>query len=260
MSKKILNTVLDKRALKHQLWYVYNRKTASMLKDLLNYVLHPLFPVKCVGCGKEYAYLCYECANKIELIRTDTCPKCGKISPNSRLCKTCQSSRKFHFNAVFVGSRYDSGPIKEMLYLFKYEGITALCEVLSEVAAQRVKNRINPDVVVVPVPISGSRFKKRGYNQSEFLARQISKTLKLSGGNALIRVRDTKSQVGLSKEERAENVKDSFECVDKRLVKGQEVLLIDDVATTFATLNECAKVLKGAGAKSVTGLVVAKRS
>jgi len=147
-----------------------------------------------------------------------------------------------------------------MLYLFKYEGITALCEVLSEVAAQRVKNRINPDVVVVPVPISGSRFKKRGYNQSEFLARQISKTLKLSGGNALIRVRDTKSQVGLSKEERAENVKDSFECVDKRLVKGQEVLLIDDVATTFATLNECAKVLKGAGAKSVTGLVVAKRS
>lgn len=260
MSKKLLALADKKRQSRRDFWHVYNRKTLNILARAANYFLHPLFPVRCVGCGKEYTYLCLECASQIELIRTDTCPRCGKISQNSKLCKSCKSSRKFHFDSVFVGSRYDSGPVKEMLYLFKYEGITALCELLSEIAAQKVKDRIKPEVIVVPVPISLNRFKKRGYNQAELLARNISKILDLSGGNALNRVRETRSQVGLSREERAENVKNSFKCVDKRLVKGKEVLLVDDVATTFATLNECARTLREAGAKRVIGLVVTKRS
>jgi ComF family protein len=112
--------------------------------------------------------------------------------------------------------------------------------------------------VVVPVPIHRSKEQKRGFNQSELIARKLSELCGNCGGLALARVIKTATQVGLSKTQRAANVEGSIICIDRDLINNRSVLLLDDVATTGATLNECAKVLKKCGAKRVDAAVVAR--
>ena len=123
-----------------------------------------------------------------------------------------------------------------------------------------MKNRIPPaPLVVIPVPLHKNRQDLRGFNQSELIARKLSKKLNLPGGCALARTKDTEAQVSLSREFRLTNLVGAFTCTDKEFITGKNILLVDDVATTLSTLNECARALKDAGAKKVWGIVVARR-
>jgi ComF family protein len=117
--------------------------------------------------------------------------------------------------------------------------------------------------VLVPVPITKTRKRDRGYNQSEILAKNLAKKFNLRVINCLARVKETKSQVGLNKKERSENIKDAFALNSKLIIQGSElenatILLVDDVLTSGATMNEAAKILKRAGVKSVWALAFAK--
>lgn len=112
--------------------------------------------------------------------------------------------------------------------------------------------------LLVPVPIHPSKKKQRGFNQALLLADGLGKLAQLPCKELLARKVKTKSQTSLGKKERLENIKNVFECCDKKAVKGQAVILVDDVCTTTATLEECAKVLKRAGARDVFALSVLK--
>ena len=116
----------------------------------------------------------------------------------------------------------------------------------------------NDKWILVPIPLFSSKLRKRGYNQAEILAKELSKKFNLSFQNILKRTRDTKTQVGRSSVDRKLNIKNAFELNTKYLIRNTNVFLVDDIVTTGSTLLEAAKVLKKAGARRVIGLTLAR--
>ena len=219
-----------------------------------------IFPKRCIDCGREGNFVCYDCAEKIEIIKTMTCAVCGKISKSGQFCPGCKIKWGLELSGLIVAADYDSGPTKEMIHHLKYSGFTELADPLSEMIYQVLKNNMpRGNFVAVPVPLHRNREALRGFNQSELIIRGLCQKLGLHGGCAINRVKDTETQVSLDKIHRKQNLGGAFNCTDKGLIYGKNVLLVDDVATTLTTLNECAKVLKSAGAKKIWGVVVARR-
>ena len=165
---------------------------------------------------------------------------------------------------------------KKLIYQFKYKPYLSslsvfLTDLLYESLIQNEEfNRIlrfaQDDIVLVPIPLSSNRFKKRGYNQAEILAKELSKKFGFPCLNLLKRVRETKSQVGLNKEKRKENISGAFEIINhlpagkagKSSIINHNVVLVDDVLTTGATMSEACKVLKKSGAGKIWALAFAK--
>ena len=149
--------------------------------------------------------------------------------------------------------------MREAIHQLKYGNLRALVVPLVELLGEYLAKNPMPGEVLMPVPLHPKRLKQRGYNQSDLLARGLGKLNTLPVvDNCLIRVRHTppqaKTQAAL---ERRLNVEGAFRCLNQRL-KNTEVLLIDDVATSGATLDACAQALKAAGASSVWGLTLAR--
>ncbi len=120
--------------------------------------------------------------------------------------------------------------------------------------------KVQDDIIFVPIPLSKSRFRKRGYNQAEILSKNLSKKFGFLAVDGLEKIRETKSQVGLSKEERKENIADAFRLKEqfKAYIKNKNAILIDDVLTTGSTLYEAGKILKKGGAVRVFGVAFAR--
>lgn len=234
-------------------------KTLSAIKPF-NILLEIFYPKRCVGCGEYGLFVCLECVKNIENLRTSVCPECGKITVNCQYCPSCKSRLKTSLQGLFIATKYDAGPIKEMIHHLKYSGFVELADVLGEILCEKIKNNLpDKNLIVVPVPLHKKRELERGFNQAELLARYVSSRLNIPGGLALERTKNTRTQVGLNRAERIKNCVNAFSCIDTELITGKTVLLIDDVTTTGTTLSECARVLKASGAKKVYGLVVAKR-
>lgn len=220
-------------------------------------VLDLLFPIKCLICGRYGEWICSECIKGICLIQTDTCFSCGKISKHSQFCSRC--SKQQALKGIVGSVSYESTAVKELVHNLKYGSIHRISELLGEYLVQRVirSDMKFDDYVVVPVPSSKKRQNQRGYNQAELIARYLCKRLNLRGALALEKIAETKPQVSFGREQRIKNIVGSIICCDEEFVLGKKVLLIDDISTTGATLGECAKILKIAGASEVWGLVVA---
>lgn len=235
-------------------------KNLVLLNKISTFFLEIFFPTRCLICGKYGQELCFDCAQNIEIIKTNLCPECGKISTTGKYCDSCRRSKKPHLSQIIVATRYNVGPIKQLVSLYKYDGFRGLAKPLGELIVCRLKslNISFNDAVVVPVPLYIKRKNRRGFNQSELLARHISKQLSLSGGDALARNRDTVPQVSLKKNQRTTNISGAFACVDRELVCNKNVILVDDVVTTGATLEECGKILKENGARKIIGAVIAR--
>lgn len=177
---------------------------------------------------------------------------CGALSESGRTCANCR--RKTSLDGLVVVAYFDRGPIREMVHALKYQNTKEIADILGQLGIyglDRIYHKKFNDLVVVPVPLHPKRLAKRGYNQVEILIRGMNMPV----NSVLKRVKDTISQTGLSRIKRQENVSGAFICTQQ--VEG-EILLVDDVATTGATLDECARVLKSAGARRVYGLVVAR--
>ncbi|MFA7244249.1 MAG: ComF family protein [Patescibacteria group bacterium] len=161
-------------------------------------------------------------------------------------------------NGIMSAATYDAGPTKEIIHHLKYSGFVDLAGILGELLVERLLLEAIPDnCVIVSVPLSLKRKAERGFNQSELIGKYVSNKLGIPGCDALSRIKDQKPQATLKRNERLSNLTGVFRVEDDEFVHGKNVLLIDDVATTGTTLNECAKVLKAAGAKKVYGVVVA---
>ena len=228
-------------------------KSKIKLKD---FILDILFPKFCASCGLEGNYLCYDCFYLIEILDRQYCPFCN--SPNLRTCPSCDKN----LNGLFCAASYQNFIVKKMISEFKYEPfVRDLSKILSYLIIIHLlnSNRIIflNDFSLIPVPLYRKKLRQRGFNQSEEIAKELSSVFKIPLlKNALIKTKNTDSQVDLKKEEREENLKDAFICSDE--VRNKKILLVDDVFTTGSTMEECAKILKKAGAKEVWGVAVAK--
>ncbi|MFH0769239.1 MAG: ComF family protein [Chloroflexota bacterium] len=219
--------------------------------------LNLLFPQRCVGCGNEGSFICYPCLRALPRVMPPLCPKCGRPEPSGILCPRCVSWQA-EINGIRSPFRFD-GVMRQAIHQLKYENLRALAVLLAQLLNDYLITYPIPGEVIIPVPLHWKRLKERGYNQSRLLANELGKLTKLPVvDDCLIRQHHTPPQARTATvDERYRNVANAFTCYDQRL-QGKQVLLIDDVSTSGATLNACAVALKAAGATSVWGLVLAR--
>lgn len=156
-----------------------------------------------------------------------------------------------------MATHYEAGPVREMVHKLKYEGMTDLASVLGEVLISGANQKRWEGFVVVPVPLHRRRLAERGFNQAGLLAVRLAKRLGLSyQPTGLGRVRETATQIMLGRRSRHENLYKAFRA--NRSLAGEKVLLADDVMTTGATLEDCARACRDAGARQVWAAVIAR--
>ncbi|OGY45004.1 MAG: hypothetical protein A3A24_03150 [Candidatus Buchananbacteria bacterium RIFCSPLOWO2_01_FULL_46_12] len=218
------------------------------MQQVIKFFLDLLFPISCLGCGKTDTWFCQQCFDQIQINR----------GTDDHVLKL-----PGFLDQIWAVSDYRQENLTKVLHQFKYRFVVALGEVLGQLLVNFLKPKVEEQKlsfdVVVPVPLAKRRLKKRGFNQSEVMARFLNRNFGWPVRTDLIfRIRHHQPQVGLHAEARRQNVKGIFKTQNNYLIQGKTILLVDDVVTTGSTLSECAKVLKQAGAKFVFGLVVAK--
>jgi ComF family protein len=209
---------------------------------------------------KDANPLCPECMADLKPIDGLICKRCGQpLKDGGRYCYSCRKSRNFKCGFIRSGLKFTPSA-RALIHNFKYQGYINISKFFAPLMHKTFRN--NPEFFeadfLVPVPIHKSKFKKRGFNQAALLARDLSKLCGVPVLEALERKIKTKSQTSLGGKERLENVRRVFECANKAFVKNKAVILIDDVCTTCATLEECARVLKKSGAREVLAITALK--
>jgi ComF family protein len=231
-----------------------------------------LFPSDCRLCGSPLVNIsrlpiCLECISSIQPIPVGTCEICGEgmatlARPDeTQTCEACREARPQFEKACAYGS-YD-GELRELIHLLKYEQVTPAAKVLGRILAAAIaKLEISQPVLVIPVPLHSSKRRQRRFNQAELLARAALKRTAMPGAelatNLLVRQRATVSQIGLTRPQRAENIRGAFRVQHPEKIAGRSILLVDDVLTTGTTASECARVLRRAGAEKVWVATVAR--
>jgi ComF family protein len=229
--------------------HTWGRQAWSRFTDLL-------FPPRCAGCRSDGSLWCVACRAAVQPVAPPWCEKCGEPNTPARLCTKCQAQplriEQIRSVALFLG------PLRQGIHRFKYERLASLAEPFGEMLADYWHaNQLTADLLI-PVPLHPSRERDRGYNQSNLLAQRLAVQVGVPvSAHGLRRTRMTAVQMELNAAQRKENVSDAFACGDER-VRGTRVMVIDDVCTTGATLDACAKALLKTGAESVMGLTLAR--
>lgn len=197
-------------------------------------------------------------------MHSPVCPVCGKpfespealsCSPD-QICLSCRQHAPRFDQALSIG--YFEGSLREAIHQFKYRPCRSLGKPLANWMAAHIRPMVNIDAII-PIPLHKIRLRERGFNQSLLLASEIGNTFKIPiCYDNLARIRATRPQVELSGKDRINNVLGAFSLLRPAEVSSRTILLVDDVFTTGATINECAAVLKDAGAAHVTALTTAR--
>lgn len=214
--------------------------------SFLNTILDILYPANCISCQEKGVFFCMKCLAG--------CPQAERES------------------AEWVFSLYDyrHPPIKKVLWLLKYKGKVGFANIFAEQMYGKILEELSElsvmqnfkDAVLVPIPLSARRHRERGYNQAELLCKEL---IKLDGDknftlekNVLIKTKETEHQARIKeRSHRLKNLIDSFGVKNPELIKGRNIILIDDITTTGTTLNEAKKILKKSGAKKIIAFTVA---
>jgi competence protein ComFC len=215
------------------------------------------FPRRCVGCGRLGAFICRECLKKLPRLLPPLCPHCGKPQASGIICPDCRR-RQTEIDGISSPFRFDE-VIRKAIYELKYRNLKAISSCLAELLADHIRSNQLDGEALAYVPLHPRRLRERGYNQSRLLARELSKRIDLPVvEDSLIRVKQAQPQVrARDVQERRRNVVDAFVCRDEK-VSGRQLILIDDVCTSGATLESCAVALKSKGVASVWGLTLAR--
>ncbi|HVN20877.1 MAG TPA: ComF family protein, partial [Dongiaceae bacterium] len=238
-----------------------------------------LFPSDCRICGLPVLNIsrlpvCPECLGRIRGIGGKVCSICGERVLSSYAqedsdgilrCPVCRRVERPFLRAVAYGS-YDSG-LRELIHLLKYSGVKPAADVLGRMLGETL-SKLAPEfaqdkVLLVPVPLYRGKRRQRGFNQAEMIARAALKRgdageRLMLVAHVLQRVRETKSQIGLTSHQRRENMRGAFAVARAAEVTGREIVVVDDVYTTGTTVSECARVLQRAGAAKVWVATVAR--
>lgn len=235
------------------------------LKDVVTASLDLLFPPSCSYCkkitGGSNRFLCMECSSQLKFIKIPYCTCCGKTFSSgidNHLCGDCLKS-SWNFDkarSLFVYEEI----IASLIHGLKYSGNMTGLETFQYLSRQSpVLEDLNIPDFIVPVPLHIRRLRQRGFNQALLLARKLFPEEKDKiQYNILLRRMDTPTQTGLSGKERRANLKNAFIVKRTSEIIGKNILILDDVFTTGATVNECAKALKTAGCKRVEILTICR--
>ena len=215
-----------------------------------------LFPPTCGGCNCPGYKICPDCLKQFHMLGDTVCQVCGHPLSKSTFCLDCKTNRP-PYKSMRSWVVYD-GPIRNILLKLKYLKNFSLGDELAHQVAGEIKKYQWPIDCIVPIPLGKKRLRERGYNQVGMIAFSLAVKAQweyLPG--ALERVRETNSQVGLTARERKENVRDAFRFRTGK-IEGKTVLLLDDIATTGATIHEGTKALLAGGAREVYAFTIAR--
>lgn len=270
-----------------------NIKTINkLISRLKTQILDILFPIECLRCGQEKTWLCFACFNKFKFRENQTCLGCQTLSRHGEFCLFCRQD--YSLNGVFIAGDYDDPLLANLIKKFKFYGLKDLAFILSDYLLKALLREqdewpeflinILPNLrnikrnnfwlkcfdskpLIIPIPLNQKRLNWRGYNQSELLSdaiinklalsKSISAKQKLNTSTALIKIKNTRPQSSLNLHDRLNNLTGCFIWTGENLM-GQNIILIDDIATTGTTLDEAALVLRNAGAGEIWGLALAK--
>jgi len=218
-----------------------NRPRSKMLKELIKIkeeIIDILWPKTCLGCGKEGQYICKDCAiflSEVDMI---------EAGPRSNIMSVWE---------------YE-GLMEKLILKIKYDGCYDIINELVEKAFKTIELNLPPDIYITYVPMYRKKEKRRGFNQAELIAKKVGERTNRPVVKLLEKIKDNRSQVGLGPQERAENVKNVFKMIEVRPQSmWQNVLIVDDVYTTGATVGECVRVLKKSGVKNVWGFTLSRK-
>lgn len=216
-----------------------------------------LYPPACGGCGTLGWRWCPECHQRvIYMDEQNICHLCGNLLFGGGICPRCQSQPP-SFQALRSWGVY-SGPLRQAIHRLKYGREIGLGEALAQPLLERLISLNWPIDLITAIPLNKNRLKQRGYNQAGLLARPLALGYKVPyKPQAVQRIKDTPTQVGLSAAQRKENVRGVFNALPQ-VVQGRTVLLVDDVTTSGSTMREGAQSLLEAGATAVYGLTLAR--
>ena len=228
---------------------------------VINRLLDAIFPPRCAGCARLGAHFCDRCVTDVRPVKPPWCASCGatlRAGSGEHVCVDCRADR-LPLDAVRSAGLLE-GPLRRAVHRLKYRGQTGAARALAGLlpAAVGLAGPLPPDTVVVPVPLHAARKRERGFNQAEALAAPLAAALRLRLEPAVLRVRETASQVGLSRGARRANLRDAFAANES--LAGAAVLLVDDVVTTGSTLGSAAAACRTRGARAVYAVTLAREA
>lgn len=230
-----------------------------MINKGLELVLELIYPPKCISCEdiiplKNERWICSNCKHLFNYIEGYICKSCGtKVDKENKKCVDCIEANNLFTQNIPIFLYEDI--IQDIIYKFKYGRKSYIGKGLGTIMVNRLllTSSIFYDIdYIVPIPIHKNRLKTRGFNQSEIIAKEISKATSIPMvRNLIFRIKDTKPQSKFSPLGRKNNLKDAFIVNKKYNLSSKKVLLIDDIYTTGITLNSCSQVLYKSGADEV---------
>ena len=212
----------------------------------LNTILDMVFPVNCLSCLETGSYFCLKCISETPVAERESA------------------------EWIFPVFDYRHPPVKKALWLLKYKNKKKLAKVFAEILHGKILEELSDlsimnnfrNPILIPIPLSKKRYRERGYNQAELICKELVKldnniNFKLET-DILIKPQDTEHQARIrNKKERMKNIMGSFAVKNENLIKSKNIILIDDILTTGATLTEARKVLKKSGARKIIAFTVA---
>jgi competence protein ComFC len=228
---------------------------------LVDRLLDAVFPPRCAGCARLGTHFCDRCAGQVERVRPPWCDSCGATVRGAGagdLCAACRLD-PLPLNGVRSAGLLN-GPLRRAVHRLKYRGRSSAAPALARLMQPAVSELgvLPANTVVVPVPLHAARLRERGFNQAEALAAPLAGLLGLPLRAAMLRVRETPSQVGLPRAARRANLKGAFSANEQ--LAGFPVLLVDDVVTTGSTLGSAAAACHATGAIGVYAVTLARES
>lgn len=233
-----------------------------------------LYPPRCRFCkdsviGRDEDCFCLSCREKILLVSHPLCPMCGRPYPSAggedHLCGICMTRPPYFYQArawaCYPTAEVEDHPLRGVIQRFKYGRKVSLGRPLGRLMARGCRqyfSEVSLDLIL-PVPLHPKRLRWRGFNQAVIFAREVGGLWRLPMDPfILLRSRETVPQTDLTEEERRKNVRGAFSLVSAGAVRGTRILLVDDVYTSGATINECSRILVRGGAKEVHVLTLAR--
>ncbi len=240
------------------------KKFYFFIREKARKIISLFYPEVCIICGEgseDLLFLCRKCVGEIRLFEDGKfCRKCLAQLPPYSDKDRCGKCAGMHFDKVYALIVFDDKSrmlFHEIKFLKNYNAIK-----LFDIFLDRFKNSVREDFssfFIVPVPIALNRKLKRGFNQSALFAKMVSKKYKIPVlRNKLVRKHLGRPQSILRRNERMKNIYGQFYCRGRREISGKNIILVDDIFTTGATADECARVLKEAGAKKVVIIVMGR--
>lgn len=221
--------------------------------NLVERIVSLYAPHACAGCGREGALLCMTCITMLPEPES-CCYLCRASTRHGRTCRQCRSETCLV--SVNSATRY-AGAAKGLIWSLKFDRAQAAADIAGRLLAVRYGRQLDGDVLVVPVPTASKRIRKRGYDQAVLIARSFARHAGCKYAPLLVRY-GAQEQIGASRQQRHDQLRGVFSLKKPGAVSGARIILIDDVLTTGATMEEAAALLKAHGAAAVGALVFAR--